>query len=109
MAYMLPVPLPSGKNGPGCRDRRRGFFRIRCLPIKRQYQRLLAEQIKAYYGPVLIIHGTKDRIVKPDYSRRAQQAYGNARLCLIDGGAHGFGKKHDAIAMEQLRRFAADL
>ena len=59
-------------------------------------------------GPVLIVHGTKDRIVKPDYSRQAQQAYRNAKLCVIDGGAHGFGKKHDAIAMEYLRNFAID-
>lgn len=88
---------------------------VNCGPMKlgrRYVQDVIGmdaiEQIKAYCGPVLIIHGTKDDIVKPDYSRRAQQAYCNARLCLIDGGAHGFGKKHDAIAMENLRSFAAD-
>ena len=37
------------------------------------------EEIKFYRGPVLIVHGTKDRIVKLDYSKRAQQAY----PCLI--------------------------
>ena len=66
------------------------------------------EEIKSYFGPVLIVHGTKDRIVKPDYSRRAQQAYPNAKLHIIEGGTHGFGKKHDAIAMEYLRNFAID-
>ena len=65
-------------------------------------------EIKTYTGPVLIAHGTKDRIVKPDYSRQAQQAYPNAKLHIIEGGAHGFGKKHDAIAMEYLRNFAID-
>ena len=66
------------------------------------------EEIKSYFGPVLIAHGTKDRIVKLDYSRQAQQAYPNAKLHIIEGGAHGFGKKHDAIAMEHLRNFAID-
>lgn len=64
------------------------------------------EEIKFYRSPVLIVHGTKDRIVKLDYSKRAQQAYPNAKLHIIEGGAHGFGKKHDAIAMAHLRRFA---
>ena len=66
------------------------------------------EEIKSYFGPVLIVHGTKDKIVNLDYSRQAQQAYPNAKLHIIDGGAHGFGKKHDAIAMEHLRNFAID-
>lgn len=64
------------------------------------------EEIKSYHGPVLIVHGTKDSIVKLDYSRQAQRAYPNAKLHIIEGGAHGFGKKHDAIAMAHLRRFA---
>lgn len=63
-------------------------------------------EIKPYHGPVLIVHGTKDKIVKPDYSRQAQRAYPNAKLHIIEGGAHGFGKKHDAIAIANLRRFA---
>jgi dienelactone hydrolase len=64
------------------------------------------EEIKGYHGPVLIVHGTKDGIVKLDYSRQAQRAYPNAKLHIIEGGAHGFSKKHDAIAMAHLRRFA---
>lgn len=63
-------------------------------------------QIAHYPGPVLIIHGTKDGIVKLDYSRRAQQAYANARLHIIEGGGHGFSPRHDAIAIRQLRQFA---
>ena len=63
-------------------------------------------QIKSYRGPVLIVHGTKDNIVKLDYSRQAQRSYPNAQLHIIEGGAHGFGKKHDAIAIAHLRRFA---
>ena len=63
-------------------------------------------EIKAYHGPVLIVHGTKDSIVKPDYSRQAQRAYPTAKLHMIENGAHGFNKKHDAIAIAHLRRFA---
>lgn len=29
----------------------------------------------------------------------------NAKLHIIEGGAHGFGKKHDAISIAYLRRF----
>ena len=63
-------------------------------------------EIRLYRGPVLIVHGTKDSIVNPQYSRQAQRAYPNAKLHIIQGGAHGFSKKHDAIAMAHLRRFA---
>ena len=64
------------------------------------------QEISSYRGPVLIVHGTKDNIVNLEYSRQAQQAYPNAKLHIIEGGAHGFSKKHDAIAIAHLRRFA---
>lgn len=87
--------------------------RISCGPMKlgRRYPADVMDmdpiaEIKPYRGPVLIVHGTKDSIVNPDYSRQAQRAYPNAKLHLIEGGAHGFSKKHDAIAMAHLRRFA---
>ena len=64
------------------------------------------EEIRNYRGPVLIVHGTKDKIVNLEYSRQAQRSYPNAKLHIIEGGAHGFGKKHDAIALVHLRRFA---
>ena len=63
------------------------------------------EEIKPYTGPVLIVHGTKDSIVRPDYSKRAVEVYANAELHFIEGGAHGFSKKHDAEAMEYLQQF----
>lgn len=63
-------------------------------------------EIKSYDGPVLIVHGTKDRIVNPEYAHQAQRAYPNAKLQIIEGGAHGFSKKHDIIALEYLRKFA---
>lgn len=64
-------------------------------------------EIQGYDGPVMIVHGTKDSIVRPEYSERAAEGYAHAELHLIPGGAHGFGRKHDAMAMEYLRAFAA--
>ena len=87
--------------------------RIKCGPMKlgRCYPSDVIgmdpiKEISTYHGPVLIVHGTKDKIVNPNYSRRAQRAYPNAKLHIIEGGAHGFRKKHDAIAVVHLRRFA---
>lgn len=77
----------------------------RCYPADVINIDAIAE-IKSYAGPVLIVHGTKDRIVNLDYSRQAQQSYPNANLHIIEDGAHGFSKKHDAVAMEYLRGFA---
>ena len=86
---------------------------IDCGPMKlgRLYAADMVEmdpiaEISAYHGPVLIIHGDKDKIVNVDYSRQAQRGYPNAKLHIIEGGAHGFNKKHDAIAMAHMRRFA---
>lgn len=78
-------------------------------------------RISAYAGPVLIVHGTKDEIVAPEYARRALEAYQNrpgspdgpdgeplVRLEMIENGAHGFSKSHDVIAIEALRSFAQE-
>ena len=77
----------------------------RCYPADVIDMNPIAE-IKPYHGPVLIVHGTKDKIVNLDYSRQAQRSYPNAKLHIIEGGAHGFSKKHDAIAIHYLREFA---
>jgi len=63
-------------------------------------------EITPYSGPVLIVHGTKDRIVNPDYSVCAREAYANASLRIIEGGGHGFRGKHDEEAIGHLREFA---
>ena len=64
------------------------------------------EEIAPYEGPVLLVHGTKDNIVDLEYSKRAQKAYKNARLEIIEDGAHGFSPKHDEIAIGYLCEFA---
>lgn len=84
-----------------------GFMKLgRCYPTDVMDMDPFAE-IKAYPGPVLIVHGTKDKIVPPDYSRRAAEGYSDAKLYMIEGGAHGFRRKHDVKAVEQLKSFAA--
>lgn len=86
--------------------------RINCGPMKlgRCYAADVVgmnpiDEISLYHGPVLIVHGTKDRIVKSDYSAQAKAAYSDAKLHFIEGGAHGFSKKHDALAINHLRQF----
>lgn len=93
---------------------------IRCGPMKlgKRYVTDVIdmdpyEEIRDYPGDVLLIHGTRDSIVSPDYARKACEAYrsgGQGRsvtLYMIEGGEHGFSKKYDKIALEQLRTFAA--
>ena len=95
---------------------------IHCGPMKlgRRYvtdvlDMELFEEITPYPGPVLIVHGTRDKIVHPGYAQRAFEAYSkrsapDASVCLemIEGGAHGFSKKHDALALEKLDCFLKD-
>jgi dienelactone hydrolase len=67
-------------------------------------------QITGYTGPVLLLHGTKDRIVNVSYAHEAHKAYKEAGAdisCkIIENGAHGFSKKHDAMAFRYLHSFA---
>ncbi len=96
--------------------------RINCGPMKlgRRYVTDVLDmdpcaEITPYPGPVLIVHGTNDNIVHPDYSRRAYVAYSKrsnpgalVRLEMIEGGGHGFSRRHDALALEKLDCFMKD-
>ena len=64
------------------------------------------ELIKGVTCPVLIVHGTADKIVHPDYARRAENAHRAVQLHMIEGGAHRFSKKHDVIVMGYLWDFS---
>lgn len=69
-------------------------------------------EIAPFDGKVLIVHGSADGIVKRGYIDRAFATYsarakGSARLEIIDGGKHMFGKKHDKIALGYLREFVS--
>ena len=64
-------------------------------------------EIAAYKGPVLLVHGTADKIVDATYARRAHEAYGERRctLQMIEGGTHGFKKGADNAAMFGMKQF----
>ena len=63
------------------------------------------DEIRGYDGPVLLIHGTKDKIVNISYSRQAQKVYKQCEYLELDGGGHMFKGKHDRIAMNALEKF----
>lgn len=48
------------------------------------------KEIAGYQGPVLLLHGTEDTLVKPEYSARASNVYRNCELHLLFGAGHGF-------------------
>lgn len=55
------------------------------------------KEIAGYQGDVLIIHGTEDGLVKPEYSAKASNVYANCEFHLIFGAGHGFRKpEHSA-------------
>ena len=46
--------------------------------------------IPAYRGPVLILHGDRDKVVDISYGRRAAQVYAHAEFVALPGEIHGF-------------------
>ena len=63
------------------------------------------EEIKDYSGPVLLVHGTNDKIVNIRYARNATSCFQNCEYHEIEGGGHGFNKEHDRIAIKYLQEF----
>ncbi|MBQ6299734.1 MAG: alpha/beta fold hydrolase [Bacteroidales bacterium] len=50
------------------------------------------KEIAGYQGDVLIVHGTEDGLVKPEYSAKASNVYEHSEFHLIFGAGHGFRK-----------------
>lgn len=65
-------------------------------------------EICKYAGPVLICHGTADRIVSLSYVQRAEREYPNAKLVTIARGDHGFLFHGFQAAMRATMDFIAD-
>ena len=63
------------------------------------------ETIGKYKGKVLIIHGTDDKVVPLDYSRRAQSTYRNAELKIIDKAGHGFKPEERVLSNQYVKEF----
>lgn len=118
-AFCIPDDACAGKMMFARFDPRNVPERVNCGPMKlgRCYVTDVLDMdpfaaIIPYPGPVLIVHGTNDRIVHPDYAQRAFEAYSerhvseaSVSLEMIEGGGHGFSKRHDALAMTKLSRF----
>lgn len=66
------------------------------------------ETIGKYKGPVLIVHGTDDKVVPLDYSKRAVETYKNATLKIIDKAGHGFNPKERILSNQYVKVFLND-
>lgn len=63
--------------------------------------------IPEYKGKVLLIHGDKDTVVSPEYSKKAADAYSSGgadvNLVMIEGGKHVFqNKEHKEQAIQKI-------
>ena len=88
--------------------------RLLGMKIGRQYYEALADMdiyghIAAYGGPVLILHGDKDRLVPLSFSERALEAFAQAELIVIPGQGHGFMGKSRREAMEKELAFLEEI
>lgn len=66
------------------------------------------KEICTYKKPVLIIHGTDDKMVDISHSEMAQKKYPNAKLIKIDGGDHGFFIRGFKESMDESIRFLSN-
>lgn len=67
------------------------------------------KEMKAYDGPVLLIHGTADKIVNVRYARDLKEIYANCRYEEIEGGEHGFKGAADEKACGALKDFICQI
>lgn len=84
------------------------------------------QEISGYRGPVLIVHGTEDHIVKLSYAQRAWESYtqkgtplpdrdaaeasrlipsAKRQLLVLENAGHGFGAKGNAAALFGVKQF----
>lgn len=56
------------------------------------------ETAEKYEGPVLVVHGTHDRVVPYTYGQRYHYGYKHSDLELVDGDDHGFSQTNAATA-----------
>lgn len=65
------------------------------------------ETIGNYKGRVLIVHGTDDKVVPLDYSKRAVETYNNAELKIINKAGHGFNPGERILSNQYVKEFLA--
>lgn len=61
--------------------------------------------IKKYKGPVLIVQGDQDAVVRMEDAQRAAKTYKNARLHVIPGAGHGFKPEEQAQNLREIKAF----
>lgn len=57
--------------------------------------------IGAYTGPVLLLHGTGDKLIPAEASEKAEEVYENAQLKIIEGANHGFPPLEDGTNVRE--------
>ena len=64
-------------------------------------------EIARYHGPVLILHGTADRVVHDVYGIKARDAYqpGQCHLQLVRGADHGFPEEMNGAVVDSCLLF----
>ena len=63
------------------------------------------KEIGGFDGPVLLLHGTADKIVPISYSEKAAKLYPNVLYHPVQDGQHGFKGKFDREAVGVLTEF----
>lgn len=66
------------------------------------------DAIKDYQGPVLLIHGTEDKIVPLSYSQKANEIYQDSNLVIYPSQGHGFDWNHKVLADEACIEFVKE-
>lgn len=80
---------------------RRFFLELRDIDV--------FKTIGKYQGPVLIVQGDRDAVVRMEDSRRAVKTYSNARLSVIPGAGHGFQPDEQARSLREIKTFLEEL
>jgi len=94
------IPVAPGKHpavilSHGYGGTHHGFYGLADKLAKAYYDKFydgfdIYKEIAKYQGDVLIVHGTEDSLVKPEYSAKASNVYKNCELHLLFGAPHGF-------------------
>ncbi len=66
------------------------------------------DEIGSFAGPVLYLHGTKDKIVDISYARRAHRLYPDCNYHELIGGGHVFKGKSEKTARRILADFMSE-
>lgn len=66
------------------------------------------EHIKAFTNPVIIYQGDKDPVVGLDYAKRADEAFPDSELIVVEGAGHGFGGKDRTLVKDGVCGYFTD-